>query len=465
MTLKITQENENKFYLSILALIAALGGFLFGFDTAVISGTIGFVKSQFYLDALAEGWFVSVALLGCIAGVVIAGFLSDRFGRKLVLILSAILFSASAIGCAISGNYLELIIYRLIGGVGIGVASIISPMYISEISIPSMRGKLITLYQLAITIGILAAYVSNYFILEISSTSIFTDGTFLFWIFNQEIWRGMFGVETFPAILFLMLLFLVPESPRYLLMKNDIKGAQKVLSKIINEENVKSEISDIVKSFEITSISFNDLFHKKMLKPLLIGISLAMFSQFSGINAIMYYGIKILGEAGLGANDAFWSQITIGIVNVFFTIVAIFTIDKFGRKPLLIWGVSGAVISLVAVGILFVMNVSSSTLLLIFILFFIACFAVSFGPVVWVILAEIYPTRIRGRAMAIATLSLWVANWIVGQFTPFLLETVQAYGTFWIFALTSFPAIYVTWKYVPETKNKPLEEIEKVWNN
>lgn len=458
------QSGENKLYLSILAFIAALGGFLFGFDTAVISGTIGFVKSQFILDALSEGWFVSIALLGCIFGVVIAGYLSDKFGRKLVLILSAILFSISAIGCAVSGNYTELIIYRLVGGIGIGVASIISPMYISEISIPSMRGKLITLYQLAITIGILAAYISNYFILESSSNSVFADGSFLNWVLYKEIWRGMFGVETFPAILFLALLFAVPESPRYLLMKKEINKAQIILSKIIGEKKVASEISEITKSFETTSVNFNDLFHKKMLKPLLIGISLAMFSQFSGINAIMYYGIKILGEAGIGANDAFWSQVTIGIVNVIFTVVAIYTIDKFGRKPLLIWGVSGAVVSLIAVGILFIMNITSSFLLLIFILLFIACFAFSFGPVVWVILAEIYPTKIRGRAMAIATLSLWVANWIVGQFTPFLLETIKAHGTFWIFALTSFPAIWVTWKFVPETKNKPLEEIEKVWN-
>ncbi|MBK7980822.1 MAG: sugar porter family MFS transporter [Ignavibacteriae bacterium] len=457
------QSGENKLYLSILAFIAALGGFLFGFDTAVISGTIGFVKSQFILDALSEGWFVSIALLGCIFGVVIAGYLSDKFGRKLVLILSAILFSISAIGCAVSGNYTELIIYRLVGGIGIGVASIISPMYISEISIPSMRGKLITLYQLAITIGILAAYISNYFILESSSNSVFADGSFLNWVLYKEIWRGMFGVETFPAILFLALLFAVPESPRYLLMKKEINKAQIILSKIIGEKKVASEISEITKSFETTSVNFNDLFHKKMLKPLLIGISLAMFSQFSGINAIMYYGIKILGEAGIGANDAFWSQVTIGIVNVIFTVVAIYTIDKFGRKPLLIWGVSGAVVSLIAVGILFIMNITSSFLLLIFILLFIACFAFSFGPVVWVILAEIYPTKIRGRAMAIATLSLWVANWIVGQFTPFLLETIKAHGTFWIFALTSFPAIWVTWKFVPETKNKPLEEIEKVW--
>jgi MFS transporter, SP family, arabinose:H+ symporter len=464
MQISITDKNENKTYLSILAIIAALGGFLFGFDTAVISGTIGFVKDKFLLDALAEGWFVSIALLGCIFGVMIAGILSDNFGRKLVLILSAVLFSISAIGCAISGSYIELIIYRLVGGIGIGVASIISPMYISEISIARMRGKLITLYQLAITIGILTAYISNYFILIHSENVSNSSGTFWSWIFSEELWRGMFGVESIPALIFLLLLFFVPESPRYLLMKKEEKKARVILTKINGEKNAEIEIHEIINSLEFKSISFRDLFHKKIFKALLIGISLAMFSQFSGINAIMYYGIKILNEAGFGSNDAFWAQVTIGIINVLFTIVAILSIDKFGRKPLLIYGVMGAVISLIGVGILFALNVTSTIWLLIFILLFIACFAFSFGPVVWVIIAEIYPTRVRGRAMAIATLALWVGNWLVGQFTPFLLETIKASGTFWIFAATSFPAIIITWKFVPETKNKPLEEIEKIWN-
>ncbi len=464
MDLKIPSNSENKTYLSILALIAALGGFLFGFDTAVISGTINFVKDKFVLDALSEGWFVSIALLGCIFGVMTAGFLSDSFGRKLVLILSAVLFSISAIGCVISSSFLELVIYRFIGGLGIGVASIISPMYISEISIPRMRGKLITLYQLAITVGILAAYISNYFILIKSESINYYSKSFWSWIFTDELWRGMFGMETLPAMIFLILLAFVPESPRYLLMKKKEEKAKMILAKINGKQNAELEINEIEKSLESKSISFKDLFEKKIFKALLIGISLAIFSQFSGINAIMYYGIKILNEAGFGSNDAFWAQVTIGIINVLFTVVAIFTIDKFGRKPLLIYGVAGAVVALISVGILFALNITSTIWLLIFILLFIACFAVSFGPVVWVILAEIYPTRIRGRAMAIATLALWAGNWLVGQFTPFLLETVKAYGTFWIFAATSFPAIIVTWKFVPETKNKPLEQIEKFWN-
>jgi len=464
MNPEISVDYENKSYLSVLALIAALGGFLFGFDTAVISGTINFVKDRFVLDALSEGWFVSIALLGCIFGVMLAGFLSDNFGRKLVLILSAILFSVSAIGCVFSATFWELVIFRFIGGLGIGVASIISPMYISEISIPRMRGKLITLYQLAITIGILIAYVSNYFILIESESITHISESFWSWIFTVELWRGMFGMETIPAFFFLILLLFVPESPRYLLMKKRESKAKKILSKINGERNAGKEIREIEKSLESKSISFKDLFEKKIFKALLIGISLAMFSQFSGINAIMYYGIKILNEAGFGSNDAFWAQVTIGIINVLFTFVAIFTIDKIGRKPLLIYGVAGAVLSLISVGILFALNVTSTFWLLIFILLFIACFAVSFGPVVWVILAEIYPTRVRGRAMAIATLALWGGNWLVGQFTPFLLETVKAYGTFWIFAVTSFPAIIITWKFVPETKNKPLEQIEKFWN-
>jgi MFS transporter, SP family, arabinose:H+ symporter len=457
------KDQENRGYLLMLAIVAALGGFLFGFDTAVISGTEGFVKDKFQLNALAEGWFVGIALLGCILGVLIAGFLSDGFGRKPVLLLSAVLFLISAIGCAISMSYMQLIIYRLVGGLGIGVASIVSPLYISEISIARMRGKMVTLYQLAITIGILAAYVSNYAILTSSHSSSYSNCSLWHWIMVNELWRGMFGAGVIPAFLFFIFLLFVPESPRYLISKGKEKKAHAVVAHISGETNAQTEIKEILKSFETKSGSFKDLFSAGIFKALLIGISLAMFSQFSGINAIIYYGIKILKEAGLGSGDAFWGQVTIGIVNTLFTFVAIFTIDKFGRKPLLIWGVGGAVLGLVGLGFLFSLNINSRILLLAFILFYIACFAFSFGPVVWVILSEIYPTRIRGRAMAVATLSLWFGTWLVGQFTPFLLETIQAQGTFWLFAITCVPAIFVTWKFVPETKNKHLEEIEKVW--
>ena len=463
MKSNIIYKNENKKYLFMLAFIAALGGFLFGFDTAVISGTEGFVKDKFVLDALAEGWFVGIALLGCIIGVAIAGYLSDRFGRKPVLILSAVLFAISAIGCTISSSFVQIVIYRWIGGLGIGVASIISPMYISEISIPGMRGKLVTLYQLAITVGILAAYLSNYWILTGIPETFAATKSFWHWIIVEDMWRGMFGVEVIPAFLFFLFLIFVPESPRFLMLKGKESKAYKIAKRINGEVDAREEINEIKESLNIKTGSFRELFKPGMLKPLLIGISLALFSQFSGINAIIYYGVKILKDVGLGSGDAFWGQVTIGIVNTLFTFVAIFTIDKFGRKPLLIWGVSGAVISLIIVGILFALNVTSTALLLVFILFYIACFAFSFGPVVWVILSEIYPTRIRGRAMGIATLSLWIGTWIVGQFTPFLLETVKSYGTFWLFAVTCFPAIIVTWKLVPETKNKPLEEIEKFW--
>ncbi len=456
-------DKENRGYLLMLSIVAALGGFLFGFDTAVISGTEGFVKDKFQLDALAEGWFVGIALLGCILGVLIAGFLSDGFGRKPVLLLSSVLFSISAIGCALSASYTELVIYRLVGGLGIGVASIVSPLYISEISIAHMRGKMVTLYQLAITIGILAAYVSNYLILTASHTATYSNGSLWQWLFITELWRGMFGAGILPAIFFFLFLLFVPESPRYLISKGKEKKAHNIVARINGEENAQIEIREILLSFETKSGSFRDLFSPGIFKALVIGIALAMFSQFSGINAIIYYGIKILKEAGLGSGDAFWGQVTIGIVNTLFTFVAIFTIDKFGRKPLLIWGISGAVIGLLAIGILFALNINSSALLLAFILFYIACFAFSFGPVVWVILAEIYPTRIRGRAMAVATLALWFSVWLVGQFTPWLLETINAKGTFWLFGITCLPAIFITWKFIPETKNKPLEEIEKVW--
>ncbi len=242
MRFNINYDSENRRYLLMLALAAALGGFLFGFDTAVISGTEGFVKNKFLLDALAEGWFVGIALLGCIAGVLIAGYLSDRFGRKPVLMLSAILFSLSAAGCAISSSYIQLIIYRLVGGLGIGVASIVSPLYISEISIPRMRGKLVTLYQLAITTGILAAYLSNYWILTSASASQNSDGSFWHWIMVDEMWRGMFGAGTLPAFLFFVLLFFIPESPRFLMLKGKEEKAHLIIAHINGETNAREEI-------------------------------------------------------------------------------------------------------------------------------------------------------------------------------------------------------------------------------
>jgi len=458
----IMNKSSKSWYLFFIAGTAALGGFLFGFDTAVISGTIPFVTVQFNLDAIMEGWFVSSALVGCIAGVSIAGKASDTFGRKKVLIFSALLFSISAFSCMIAGTSIFLFIYRIIGGVGVGIASMLSPLYISEISPPRIRGRLVALYQLAITLGILVAYFSNAGLQSLSDG--YESGIdFIQWIIGKEVWRSMFGTELIPAILFLILLSFIPESPRWLIAVNKKESARKIMFNIGGKENADRQLNDINKVLNTEPGTIKELLKPGLRIALIIGVVLAITSQFSGINAIIYYGPRILSQAGFTISDALGGQVTIGLVNVVFTFVAIFTIDRFGRRRLLIIGVTGAVLSLIATGIMFHIGVTTGIAVLLPILLFISCFAFSFGPVVWVILSEIYPTKIRGRAISIATLSLWLANAIVGQLVPLLLERFGPAVTFWLFALLCSPVIIVAIKWLPETKNKTLEEIELSW--
>lgn len=459
----MNQSSSRFRYLMLICLIAALGGFLFGFDTAVISGVVGFVKSEFSMSAAMEGWFVSCALLGCIIGVAIAGKLSDSYGRKKVLLLSALLFTVSAIGCMLSKGEAVLIGFRFVGGLGIGVASMVSPLYISEFSPARLRGRMVTLYQLAITIGILCAYFSNASLLKSSLSSASAGNGFFFWIIKEHVWRGMLGVGVIPAMIFLICLFFVPESPRWLLMMKQEHKAKKLLGKVNDEETTLREVVAIKASFTDKKGSLKELLSPTYRTALIIGLLLPFLSQVSGINAIIYYGPRILDEAGFTLGGAFGGQVTIGIVNVLFTFVAIFTVDKWGRKPLLNLGVSLAIIALIAIGILFSLNVVSGPWILLLLLLYIASFAFSFGPVCWVIIGEIFPTSIRGQAMAFGTLSLWIANFFIGQLTPMMLDSIGPAATFWIFAVLCSPTLWLTWKLIPETKGRSLEEIEKFW--
>ncbi|MEO8110848.1 MAG: sugar porter family MFS transporter [Ginsengibacter sp.] len=453
-------------YVNILAIIASLGGFLFGYDTAVISGTINFVTAQFQLGAAGTGWYVSSALVGCILGVSIAGILSDKYGRKKMLILSALFFGVSAIGCAFAIGFADLVIYRLIGGLGIGVASMLSPLYISELSPSHKRGRLVALYQFAITLGILCSYFSNAWLLRLSHYQFLMQTTGLVHkIMVSEVWRIMLGTSVVPALLFLFLLLFVPESPRWLTIKGDESGALNILKKIVTDDEAKKEIGDIKTNLQRETGGFGILFKGGFKLAMIIGISLAFLTQVSGINAIIYYGPKILEEAGLPIADALGGQVVIGFVNVLFTLIAIWKIDQLGRKPLLLAGVIGIIASLVILGSLFYFNITNTYLLLIFILLFIACFAFSYGPVIWVLLSEIFPAKIRGKAMSLATLSLWIGTALVGQLTPVLLESLKPAGTFWLFAAMTAPALYLAIKVIPETKGKSLEEIERYWLN
>ncbi len=458
-------DKKNLLYLTVISVAVAIGGFLFGFDTAVISGTIGFVKEKFILGSIAEGYLVSSALIGCIAGVLGAGILSDRFGPKKILFLSALLFAASGIMTALPQSYQLLITGRFIGGLGIGIASMLSPLFISEFSPAEYRGRMVTLYQLAITIGILAAYFSNAFLLDISVSAKpeASGGSLLHYLFVDEVWRGMFATLLFPALLFLILLFFVPESPRWLIKRGEEKRAFNILKKLAGENYASAQSGEIKESLQLEEGSLKQLFKPGMRKALLIGILLPFFSQISGINVIIYYGPKIFQEAGFAIGDAFGSQVTIGVINVLFTLVAIWKIDSYGRRPLLLLGVGGVTVSLIVIGIYFFLGISGSSILLLYFLLFIACFAFSFGPVCWVIISEIFPTKIRGRAMSIATFSLWITNAVIGQLFPWLLENINAYGTFWFFAATSIIGFIFIYKMIPETKNKSLEEIEKFW--
>ncbi|NOW98516.1 sugar porter family MFS transporter [Mucilaginibacter sp. SG564] len=457
-----TVERSSKIYLYLVCLVAALGGFLFGFDTAVISGTISLVKHDFNLNAVSEGWFVSCALLGCIMGVSLSGKLSDKYGRKIVLIISAMLFLASALGCMLSNSFTTLIVFRLIGGLGIGVASMVSPLYISEFSPSRLRGMMVSLYQLALTIGIVLAYFSNAYLAR-HTTDAFNSAD-INKIFSAEVWRGMLGIGALPAGIFLICLFFVPESPRWLLLKGQEQKAKEVLIKIDGIEAAEKEM-DAFKALDKHNEdgSIKELFTPVYRRALWVGLLLPFLSQVCGINAVIYYGPRILEQAGFTLNSALGGQVTIGLVNVIFTFVAIFTIDKWGRRPLLFAGIGGAVISLLVIGALFALGETTGPWILIFILTFISCFAFSFGPVCWVVVGEIFPNAIRGKAMALATLSLWVGNFLVGQLTPLMLEALGSSWTFWLFALCCSPALWLTFKLIPETKGRSLESIEAYW--
>ena len=455
-------------YLVFLSVVAALGGFLFGYDTAVISGTIAQVTEQFGLDALQQGWYVGCALIGSIIGVLFAGILSDKFGRKSTMILSAILFSTSAIGCAVSADFNQLVIYRIIGGVGIGVVSIISPLYISEVAVAQYRGRLVSLYQLAVTIGFLGAYLVNYQLLGYSMSN--PDASTGWWnlIFVSEVWRGMLGMETLPAIMFFIIIFFIPESPRWLILKGKEEKATNILERIYTSS--KEALFQLTETKSVLSSESKSewklLLQPGIRKAVIIGVCIAMLGQFMGVNAVLYYGPSIFENAGLSGGDSLFYQVLVGLVNTLTTVLALVIIDKVGRKKLVYYGVSGMVISLILIATYFIYGESwgiSSIFLLVFFLFYVFCCAVSICAVVFVLLSEMYPTRVRGFAMSIAGFALWIGTYLIGQLTPWMLQNLTPAGTFILFAIMCVPYMLIVWKLVPETTGKSLEEIERYW--
>lgn len=445
--------------IGFICFAGSLGGLLFGFDTAVISGTIELVKIQFSLEAIMQGWFVSSGLLGSITGVIMAGLLCDKNGRKRVLLLSAVLFMLSGIGCALAWNIQVLVMFRFLGGMGVGIASVASPMFIAEFAPASVRGRMISFYQLAVTIGILAAYFSNALLLSLSK-NIQHMLPLMGFLFQKEVWRGMFLMMTFPSLLFIVMILLVPESPRWLLSKGKKVLALSVLKNVRANGIAQQEYQEIENSLLKKETGHSgSVLDKGLRLTLLTGIVLAVFQQFSGINAIIYYGPKIFAMAGLTSDNALGAQVIIGFVNMLFTWVAISRADKFGRKPLLIIGLSGIILALSVIGCCFYTGYINSVLLLMMLLLFIACFAFSLGPVTWILINEIFPTDIRAKGVAICTFALWVSVWLIGQFFPWLLEHAGAAGVFWIFSGCSILNLIFCLNIVVETKGKTLEEI------
>jgi len=429
----------------MISVVAALGGLLFGFDTAVISGTLNFIQPYFGLSEAGVGWTVSSLLFGCIAGVFLAGKAGDHYGRKKVLMVAALLFFISAIGSASAHSLQYFLIARILGGLAVGVASILSPMYIAELAPAKYRGSLVSLNQLAIVTGILVAFFSNYLL----------AGT------GVNNWRWMLLVMAAPAILLFFSLFLVPESPRWLVARMRNAEALSILIKTSGEAVASAELREIGETLKIHQEAvFSDLIQPSIRPLLFIGIILAVFQQITGINTIMYYAPKIFASVGDSNSTALLQTIAIGCTNVIFTLIAMALIDRFGRRLLLMIGSAGMMTMLLGLSTLYFMKQTSGIMVLVFIMGYIAFFSASLGPAVWVVIAELFPNRLRSKGMSVAIVTLWIACTIVTITFPVMLEKLSGGITFLIFAVICLANSLYVWRYIPETKGKTLEELE-----
>lgn len=427
------------------ALVAAIGGLLFGFDTAVINGAIVFIKRQFGLSEPQTEIAASSLLLGCVVGASVAAFTSDRFGRKKVLLSAAALFTLSSIGAALPRDLFQFALARLLGGVAIGIASTLSPLYIAEISPAKKRGLLVSLNQLAIVSGILLSYSVNYILTGAGPSN----------------WRWMFAIAALPSIAFLVTLLFIPESPRWLVQKGQTQEAERFLTEMVGPQSAWAEIEAIRAAIAEES---GDLLDPSFRKPLMVAILIALFSQFTGINTIIYYGSIVFLEhvPHQTASTALWANVIIGAINFVATIAGMLLIDRSGRKSLLMSAFFGMALSLAAVSAAIHFQ-ASGVIVLIFVLTYVACFAVGVGTGTWVLMSEICPTRVRGRAMAVATVFLWCGTLTVTLTFLSLVTLFSAAGVFLLYALVSVAALVFVWRGVPETKGRTLEEIEKFW--
>lgn len=456
-------KERNIFYIASITLVATLGGLLFGYDTAVISGAEksiqAFLITSQGLSSLVHGATISSALIGCIIGGSISGILASKLGRRNTLFLAAILFFISALGSgfpeflffkkgeATMGLLYMFNFYRIIGGIGVGLASAVSPMYIGEIAPADIRGRLVSINQFAIIFGMLVVYFVNWGI---------ANGQSIEWI-NTVGWRKMFTSEAIPAALFGILLFFVPETPRYLALKNEDDKALKILTKINGTARAKEIFADIKNSVEHSTAK---LFSYGKL-VIIIGILLSVFQQFVGINVALYYAPRIFESMGAGKDASMLQTVVMGLVNVIFTVVAIMTVDKWGRKPLLIVGSVGMAIGMFAIGTLAFMKIIGMGTL-VFIIVYTASFMMSWGPICWVLISELFPNKIRGKAVAVAVAAQWAANYFISSTYPAMMEFSSG-GTYFFYGIMSVLSLVFVWKMVPETKNKTLEEMELLW--
>ena len=457
------KAHYNLTYIWLISAVAAMGGLLFGWDWVVVGGAKPFFERYFELkDPALVGWANSCALLGCLVGAIVAGALSDRFGRKRLLMVAALLFAVTSVGNALAPSFTWFIAWRMFGGVAIGLASSLSPMYISEVAPAQMRGKLVSINQLTIVIGILLAQYINWFLvrnLPPGATDEFIRNSW----FGQQGWRWMFGLTAVPSLLFLLGMFFVPESPRWLAKNGQPERARGVLSQIGGGPYADAAIAEIestLASEEIQHVRFADLLEPRMRKVLVLGVVLAVFQQWCGINVIFNYAEEIFRAAGYDISSVLKNIAWTGSVNMLFTFVALGTVDRAGRRPLMLFGSAGLALIYTAMGLCYARGVQGLPMLLL-VLAAIGCYAMSLAPVTWVVISEIFPNRIRGAAMSVAVTALWIACFILTYTFPMLNARLGSSGTFWLYAAISVAGFVFIFFKLPETKGKTLEQLEK----
>lgn len=429
----------------VWSIIIALGGFLFGLDTAVISGAEQTIQELWNLDVFEHGLTVSIALIGTVLGAMLGGIPTDKFGRKKTLLWIAVLFLISAVGSALAIDWYTFLFFRFIGGIGVGCSSVTAPMYISEISPASHRGRFVAMFQFNVVLGILIAFLSNYLLQDM----------------GENAWRWMLGVQAFPAAIFLVAVLFVPESPRWLIIKKGLVEEGREILRLINPLNADNEFRAITMSGSINNGAANDkLFSRKYMTPVTLAVLFAIFNQVSGINAIIYYAPRIFEMTGLGTDSALLSTAGLGFVNFVFTLLAVNFIDRYGRRTLMFVGSAGVIVTLALVANAFYTETFNGLSVPIYLFIYIAFFAFSQGAVIWVFISEIFPNQVRAKGQALGSFTHWLMAAIIAATFPYITETLGGGNSFMLFAVMMVLQLLFVWKMMPETKGKSLEQVD-----